>query len=214
MFKVNVRFLTVSAAALLASSKLAASQGVPIVDWKLLKENLAIIAHQEEDLAAQGEKKTTRQKLDEIKKEQLEALEAILATTRMPESAQTMVQELEEGDSETPAAEEVYAKEDDNEAAPKLFGDAKVTVEEVIIQAAKDTHGRSGVGKAGLSLVQWRCLIQALVWQESRFNPHAQSPVGAYGLTQIMPGTAGDLGIAGTYKNNPYVQAGELCQLI
>ncbi len=57
MFKVNVRLLTVSAAALVASSNLAASQGVPIVDWKLLKENLAIIAHQEEDLAAQGEKK-------------------------------------------------------------------------------------------------------------------------------------------------------------
>lgn len=58
-------------------------------------------------------------------------------------------------------------------------------------------------------------LLRAVTWQESRGNAAATSPVGAAGLMQIMPGTAGDLGITDRYdpKQSIYGGAKYLAQL-
>jgi soluble lytic murein transglycosylase-like protein len=38
-------------------------------------------------------------------------------------------------------------------------------------------------------------LLEALIWQESRWHPDAVSPAGAVGLGQLMPATARHLGV-------------------
>ncbi|HYN76285.1 MAG TPA: lytic transglycosylase domain-containing protein [Lamprocystis sp. (in: g-proteobacteria)] len=43
-----------------------------------------------------------------------------------------------------------------------------------------------------------RQLVRAVVAAESNFNPHAVSRVGAVGLMQVMPATAGDYGVKST----------------
>ena len=51
-------------------------------------------------------------------------------------------------------------------------------------------------------------LLDALIWTESRYNPMALSNAGAVGLTQLMPGTAGDLGVANRYDPVANIEGG------
>ncbi len=53
----------------------------------------------------------------------------------------------------------------------------------------------------------WR-LITALMFQESRFNPAAQSDVGAEGLMQLIPTTAELLGVSNTAHPETSINAG------
>ncbi|HLN21194.1 MAG TPA: transglycosylase SLT domain-containing protein [Bacteroidales bacterium] len=53
----------------------------------------------------------------------------------------------------------------------------------------------------------WR-LLASLICQESRFNPEVESKAGAYGLMQIMPETADNLGIDITLSPENNIRAG------
>ena len=158
-------------------------------------------------LALQRERLTGQEELAEIERQQLAALNDLVeATSLSGTDVSATIAALEAGRGSETSAAVLYGAEDGNPAAPRMFGDAREGIKELIIRAARDTFSLPGVSRAGLSLVQWRCLLQALIWQESRFQIGARSPVGAFGLTQIMPGTASDLGIYPAYYDDPYLQ--------
>lgn len=185
----------------------APAQGVPIFDPAQAAENARQLAERLQDQAMQTGKGEQRARIEEIKRQQLAQLEGIIESgTISSASMSATIQSLEAGAGAETSAAAVYPDSYTSLPARQLFGDARQNVEEIIIQGARDTYHHPGVARAGLSPVQWRALLQALIWQESRFNPAAESPVGAYGLTQIMPGTASDLGINPAYRTDPLLQ--------
>ena len=190
----------------LGPAVMAGAQGVPTFDLGAFLQREQILGQGDRDLALQRDRLSREEELAALEADQHAALEDLLEASTIGPSTASTLQSLEAGRSDESAAATLFGPTDPNPAAPQMFGDAGGTVEALIIRAARETHGLSGVGRAGLSLVQWRCLIQALIWQESRFQVGARSPVGAFGLTQIMPATAGDLGINPAYFDDPYIQ--------
>jgi hypothetical protein len=189
----------------------AVAQGVPVDDHGLTLRDIIETGDREADLAIQRETLSVQELLTEIKQEQLAVLRNILdaQTSFSGQGLPALVAELEAGSGDAGrSVASVYGTGDldPNPGGAQMFGDAAQNIEQLIIQVAQETHGRPGIGRAGLSVVQWRALLQALIWQESRFSIGARSPVGAFGLTQIMPGTASDLGINPEYFDNPYLQ--------
>ncbi|URF48802.1 lytic transglycosylase domain-containing protein [Dinoroseobacter shibae] len=184
---------------------------MPTNDSGLTARDIVETGDREADLAIQADKLSVRELIAEIEREQLATLQRILDAQSSfgGQGLPAMVSGLESGSGDPDrAVEAVYGtgEIDPNRGGAQMFGDASENIEQLIIRVAQETSGFAGVGRAGLSPVQWRALLQALIWQESRFTIGARSPVGAFGLTQIMPGTASDLGINPDYYDSPYLQ--------
>lgn len=67
--------------------------------------------------------------------------------------------------------------------------------------AAGPDAWRNHVGSLAAKYDISPALLEAVVWQESRWNTQAVSPAGARGLAQLMPATARQLRVD---PNNPY----------
>ncbi|MCJ2180887.1 lytic transglycosylase domain-containing protein [Novosphingobium album (ex Hu et al. 2023)] len=105
----------------------------------------------------------------------------------------------------TPAGPQFTAGE-----AGFLYGDASAAVQETPLAVDAALHPQSmTVADEAAGPARWRvqvaqlaakydispALLEAVVWQESRWNERAVSPAGARGLAQLMPGTAAQMGV-------------------
>ena len=195
--------LSVGALVLMATAlPLAASaQGVPIADGKSIVQHSLEIAQMSYLTDARELEADKKARLAALHQDQLAALDATLA---MMTGAAPWIGDLEV----LPGAEAevLYDVADDSPYAARLFGDGKTGIEEMIVATARKYAGHPGLARAGLSPVEFRIWFQSLVKQESGFSIGARSPAGAFGLTQVIPDTARDLGIYPAYYDDPMLQ--------
>ncbi|PQV56092.1 soluble lytic murein transglycosylase-like protein [Defluviimonas denitrificans] len=179
----------------------ALAQSVPVVDAKGLAKVAAVLAKEQAVTAAEVDQTAKRASISTIRQDQLDAIDAVLSTVTGASAATGSIETL----ASAPATD-VYAIDDNNPYANRLFGDARVTIEQMIIATAQKHGGHPALAKAGINPQDFRCWFQAMVKQESNFSIGARSPKAAFGLTQIIPGTAQGLGIYPAYYDDPMLQ--------
>jgi soluble lytic murein transglycosylase-like protein len=178
------------------------AQGVPTIDGK------SAILHGEEvtrEVALRTALELQNAKRKELRSLHDQQLAALDATLAMLTGSFDGIGDLEGLPGEL-AATEAYAIDDNNPYTARLFGDARVTIEEMIVLTAQKYGGHPALARAGINPVEFRCWFQGLIKQESGFSIGAKSPAAAFGLTQIIPGTANDLGIYPEYYDDPMLQ--------
>ncbi len=193
-------------AASLAAAPLAVlAQGVPDIDAKGILAIILQLDTGHETRTAEIEETARQTELLAREEEQLAALED---TLDLLTGISAFIPGLEEGGGagSADAASRVYGIPDNNPYADRIMGDAPVTIEQMIAETAIRFGGHPALGRAGINAVEFRCWFQALVKQESNFSIGAKSPKAAFGLTQIIPGTAQYLGIYPAYYDDPSLQ--------
>lgn len=193
-------------AASVAAAPLAVlAQGVPDIDAKGILAIILQLDTGHETRTAEIEETARQTELLAREEEQLAALDG---TLELLTGTSAFIPGLEEGGGAggAYAASTVYAIDDNNPYVDRIMGDAPVTIEQMIAETAIKFGGHPALGRAGINTVEFRCWFQALVKQELNFSIGARSPKAAFGLTQIIPGTAQYLGIYPAYYDDPRLQ--------
>jgi len=112
----------------------------------------------------------------------------------MPGAALADVMEIKGGEFAWIAGGPVYAP---GAVAPEgaLAGDAFPASFTEVSLAAGPVRWRERIAELAAKYDISPTLLEAVVWQESRWNASAVSPAGARGLAQLMPGTARMMGV-------------------
>lgn len=185
----------------------ASAQGVPTVDLQQIGQWLL---QRQQSFLMQSAERQENVRRDGIIRQQNDQLAALDETLNLLTGTSQFVPDMEGSNNNMaggqPAAQEVYAIDDNNPYAARLFGDAPETIEQMIAETAVKFSSHPALSRAGINAVEFRCWFQGLVKQESQFSIGARSPKAAFGLTQIIPGTAQDLGIYPAYYDDPRLQ--------
>jgi soluble lytic murein transglycosylase-like protein len=100
----------------------------------------------------------------------------------------------DDGAVTTYAGPQVYSSEGVRALIPQTAATPARAAPEEVARAIQDASTRHAISTP---------LVQAVAWQESRYNQAALSPKGAMGVMQLMPGTARTLGVdASDLKGN------------
>lgn len=184
---------------------LAEGQGVPDFDARGVAALLLQLDHGQKMNEAVREESARQVELLKLHEEQLAALDG---TLELLTGTSAFIPDLEGGGKAGAefAASTVYSIDDNNPYVDRIMGDAPVTIEQMIAETVIKFGNHPALAKAGINVVEFRCWFQALVKQESNFSIGARSPKAAFGLTQIIPGTAQDLGIYPAYYDDPRIQ--------
>lgn len=81
------------------------------------------------------------------------------------------------------------------DATPVIAGQYGPKADPVSDASQSQNTVRQHIEAAAIRFGVDRNLVDAVAWQESRYNPRALSTAGAVGVMQLMPGTARQLGV-------------------
>ena len=133
-------------------------------------------------------------------------LTAFAATLAAASASAQVLAIGDDGSVTTYSGPAVYSTEGVRSLVPQPAAAPARAAPQEVAQAIQDASARHAVS---------RPLVEAVAWQESRFNQAAVSPKGALGVMQLMPGTARTLGVnAADLKGNVEGGVAYLAQLI
>jgi soluble lytic murein transglycosylase-like protein len=129
---------------------------------------------------------------------------AFLASTLMPVAAHADVFELGSSGNFVEISKPAWQPE----AAPMIDSYAPVVVQPMPAPTPSQNGVRQHIQHAAARYGINSELVDAVAWQESRYNPRARSSAGAIGVMQLMPGTARQLGVTNPHDVRQNVAGG------